>query len=311
MKGFLKKHAYWLKWVFSLGLLIVVLLKIEWSTLGSALLLVSWWYYPLALLLVLFAQVLATWRWRLFLPEDRFWTLFRFNLIAQFYAFSLPSTLSGDVMKVVHIHHEKRSASYYAATVFVDKIIGLLALFILLSIATFNSTIAFFQDIFILGLVSSLALTTILLVITTKRTSSLFLRLLHFFRLKQFDSFIQAVREMIKNWRVVSACLFLAFLFQFVAVLIYALCELFLVIQLTFQDYLICITTVQVVSMLPFTVGGIGLKDVSFVFLLSFYGVEKEMALALSFINYPQLLFLVILGYFSILQHNRLSHLNK
>jgi glycosyltransferase 2 family protein len=307
MKALIKKHAYWLKWVFSLGLLIVVLLKIEWSTLGSALLLVSWWYYPFALLLVLFAQVLATWRWWLFLPDDRFWTLFRFNLIAQFYAFSLPSTLSGDVMKVVHIHDKKRSASYYAATVFVDKIIGLLALFIFLTFATFNSSIDFFQDIFNLSLVLSLALTALLIVIATNSSSNLLLRMLHFFRLKQFDSFIQATAEMISKWQKLFSSLILAFIFQVITIFVFSLCEIFLEMDLNFKDYLICVTTVQVVSMFPFTVGGIGLKDVSFVFLLSFYGVEKEMALALSFINYPLLLILVFLGYLSLVQHNRIS----
>jgi len=303
--NWIKRHAYWLKWVFSLGLLIVVLLKIEWSTLVSALLLVSWWYYPLALLLVLFAQVLATWRWKLFLPDDRFWTLFRFNLIAQFYAFSLPSALSGDVMKVVHMKNNSQSKSYYAATVYMDKLLGLLALFIFLSIATFNSEYTFYSSLFWPCAGISVSIFCLIMAIKNDWVKNLIIRFLHLIGLKRLDSFIEAIHSLKKNWKAMLLSLILSFGFQLAFVSIYALCEYFLQLNLSFFDYLICVSTAQIVTMLPLSIAGLGLKDVSFIYLLSIYNVTNENALALSLIYYPLLLLTVIAGYIYLLKLNR------
>ncbi len=69
--------------------------------------LVPWWFYPIVISLKIFALTISTFKWKLFAEGSNFKELLILNIKAQFYTFALPSSLTGDISKVVSINKNK------------------------------------------------------------------------------------------------------------------------------------------------------------------------------------------------------------
>lgn len=133
--GFLRKHGQWLKWLFALGLL-ALLLYINRNTIGG----LTWdsirWESACAAFSLCSSAILLTFvRWYLLVWAQGFdFTLkdaIQLGFLGYVSNYIAPGAVGGDAVKAVMIAREQRSRRAVAvATVILDRMVGLLALFL-------------------------------------------------------------------------------------------------------------------------------------------------------------------------------------
>jgi uncharacterized membrane protein YbhN (UPF0104 family) len=78
-------------------------------------------------------------------------------------------------------------------------------------------------------------------------------------------------------------------------------------VPLGFGDYVVCCAVVQVAGLLPVSVAGIGLKDVTLITILSKSGLHQDSAAAIVLSGYPATIVLVGLGYLALIRYRSRS----
>lgn len=184
-----------------------------------------------------------------------------FNLklyyLGMFYNLFLPGGIGGDGYKIYFLHkHYGAKAKDLLNALLQDRISGLFALLILLSfLAGFSSFLVIFNISFVwFPFVSFFAFLGIYLL--SKLT-------------KKFHSFF------LKGF-------FVAFILQ----ILQLLCAVFILISFgefsNFSNYLTIFLISSIVSVLPISFGGIGARELTFVYLLEFLHQSSEIGVALS-----------------------------
>lgn len=306
MKALLKRNSYWLKGLLSVGLLIIVFYRVEWSALLQALNSVTWWFYPVIFCLSLLNFSLATLRWRLFLPTHKFAELFRLSFVGIFFSFTLPSSLTGDVAKVAKVDKKESGTSRVIAGVVVDRLLGLLALFFFSVIAVLLTSIPEFQSaLWIVVAITSSFLGVILLFYTSlygfllkivKRSP---LSRISWFEHNfwYFEELVKQIQGYFKDFRLVGLNFMYAIITQFVFGASYLVSDIMFSFNVSIIDYFVISAVTQLAIMLPISIGGIGVKEVSFVKLIGLAGIDYSAASAASLVGYPNLLLLVMIGW--------------
>jgi uncharacterized membrane protein YbhN (UPF0104 family) len=93
--------------------------------------------------------------------------------------------------------------------------------------------------------------------------------------------------------------------FQIATALSYLIVNVVLDLNVSFADYVVCLTVLQFGSLLPLSVAGIGLKEVSFITLLGMLGVPSEKSYTAVLIGYPVTLLYATAGFVLFTRHRR------
>jgi glycosyltransferase 2 family protein len=141
----LKKNWNWLKWPVALFLLSYLFYSNRQALANLAQRPIDWLYLVLAFVLCTAAMMLTFYRWYLLVwAQDFPFTIrdaLRLGYIGYLCGYVAPGSAGGDLVKAAMIAHEQKSRKgVAAATVLLDRILGVLALFMVGALATF------FQD---------------------------------------------------------------------------------------------------------------------------------------------------------------------
>lgn len=274
---------------------------------------------PLLVLLFLLAvSILRTWmmglRWRLLNPdvtgELSGWQYFRLLMISKPYNLIMPGALGGDLVRIgLTMKTVKTGRADNFIAIITDRFVGLFSVMLL-----GTTSLIFMADIpekkvfyRIFGLVLS-GFLFFLMVATNKR----FIGKLE----SCFDAsgvIGEKINILIKSWkngleffkrnykRVVMAFLICvpvhvtAFGIAFVV-------AKYLGIEIGFVDICMVFSLVWVITTIPITISGLGVRELSLVYFLSFYGVEGEKAAALSVYLYIITIALGFIGLFFLIK---------
>ena len=88
----------------------------------------------------------------------------------------------------------------------------------------------------------------------------------------------------------------LSLIFQLVAVYTTYLLSLGIGEAIPLLYFLLILPLVQIVSMFPFTLSGLGVREGAFVYLFMFVGVDSHIGLSIGLLFFAQLLVLSIIG---------------
>lgn len=255
--------------------------------------------FILALAAMTLAWVGVTWRWqeilKIFGIQSGITRLFLYNLASLFYSTVLPAgKLGGDVIKAYQVardHGGEGALKYRASlTVFIDRVFGLLSLVLLASFYFIagHPAIYFTGRPALAGLVAvSAALLGCLFIFTP----------LFDWVLKPFPSFIlEAVRALRVNKRRLWQTLFLSVVVSFSAALPVYIISRGLGAGIDYLTLVFFYSVAVVLTLLPVTVAGIGLREGGLVYLLAQAGVAEETALAVSILNLATMIILAIGG---------------
>ena len=205
-------------------------------------------------------------------------TLYQYYLIGSFFNIFFPGAIGGDVMRI-HYSHKKYHLGIKKATaiVFFERIAGLIGLTLIFSFSIFfNEIIANKIDIdkeYILLIIPIVLMISIIF----KKISS--------------------KKGYIISFGTISVILILSMLGQFADILIaYILCNYF-DLSITLGNLLTIMPLVYIVTVLPISIGGIGVREGAFVGLLSLYNVSASTAVIISFLMYFTRVLVGIIGW--------------
>lgn len=259
-------------------------------------------YLLAAFSLYLFLNFLIVLRWQALLkglaidlPLPR--TLLTY-LSSQFFNLVLPSTIGGDALRTLEIaRHTQKHSSGVLATVVLDRVGGFFGLMTVLVFALIFGY-RFLNDPSII--VTALVLSgLILFLIGIAFSRRFFHSIFRFVPFKKAREYLYLIHEATASYRgrpgVLWTVWLLACAVQGGLPLVYYWAALSIGAQVPLTYFFIFVPVVTAISVIPVSIGGLGVRDTACVVLFAKVGMLAEKAFAVSLVNF---IFIFIVGLF-------------
>jgi len=136
--------SLWLRVGGSVGLLTFLAWKTDWHRVGEAFQRLDWRFWLAALALYVATQVVSTWRWRMFARELGLGGTFReylsYYFVGMFFNLVLPTSVGGDVVRAWYLAHRPGPKTGQRMPAFVsvlaDRVSGVVVLALVACVAT-------------------------------------------------------------------------------------------------------------------------------------------------------------------------------
>ena len=278
------------------------------------------WWFAAAVIFAGIPAILGIIRWNWILHvqglEVKFSRLFSITFIGLFFnAFALGTT-GGDVVKawyVAHETHHKKAES--VATVAVDRLIGLLVLFIIALVMMGIYYKRSFEDPKLLGFaVATLAVVLSTVAITilglwrgfTDRFPRVRAWLVRLPRYDMLRRMVGAYRAYASHPVVLAKTVLISFAVHFFSMLsIWCVGRGLGIDSATFVDYFLYLPIINSVTAVPITISGFGLREGMYMKMFSQVNVAEPVALVMSLLGYLANLFWSIVGIPFYLTHRK------
>ncbi len=241
-------------------------------------------YILIASILYLMAQVLSAYKWSLIARplgfNRKFINMVAYYFIGMFFNLFLLGSIGGDVVRAYYLGEKTKRIIQAGYSIFIERYTGLLALITILNIALLVS----FKE----GIVPSFACwsiiggTVIVWIITIFMPKILTL----FPLIKKWGEKISLQKMKIywDNPELIRGPILISFLFQTTFVFIIILVGRGFGIRVPFYYFFIFVPLGDLLSIIPVTMNGIGLREGCYVFFLHLKGIDTSVALAFSLI---------------------------
>jgi uncharacterized protein (TIRG00374 family) len=264
-------------------------------------------YYIASLMIVNLVVIYLTRRWNcLLLARDHsvpYSHLVGINFIGCFFNLFMPSSFGGDVARVTYLKKASVSWKDSASSVFLDRFLGLLSLLFLAFFSLMIKIFAEKEDNSVAGMYMIIGVTTVflgwLLIMNLHRIiRKLFSSKSEFMQrfLTKYETFSVSLNILNYPKKIIIKGFILSLIANILTIIAVHLIILSLGLEIGILPILITFPLVTVVSMIPVSIGGIGIREGAFVFFLSGYSVSSEDALALSLLYFSSIVFLGIIG---------------
>lgn len=256
--------AAWVRWIgtiLSLGLFVWLMTRIDWQSMLKQLTDLNPWMLALAFWVYLAAQAFNTLRWCSLLwahgVSISFWQAFRIAWSGIFASNFLPSTIGGDGLRMVAVLPYTKSKSVAVGSVALDRVINMAAMACLLPLS--------------------------LWVFGTKLNTILALAL-PFNPRKLAEKYFPKIMDALREWASRPAAFGWAFLVAWPSNLTIMLANFIVARELGIEVSFVQIIAIQAVTyfvtVLPISVNGYGLREVTFATLFTALGATIEQASA-------------------------------
>jgi len=281
-----------LRVILSLALLALLLYKFDLSRIADALLRANKGYLGAALGLYLLGIVISSVRWRVLLGvyDTRFsqWAITALYFVGVFFNNLLPGTIGGDVVKMYQLSRRVQRKDLAVSTVLMDRAVGLLALFAIAAAAVGFAHELVPSHISILLLLTAAAMWGGAWLFT-RRTwwERLRDRNQLFDRLMRIEMVSKAYRAMnVFDRRMIARALGISLVFDAVWICVRYLIALALNVHLSFWYFLLFIPISSLITLLPISFSGLGVREGVYVYLFSQVGVDAPISVSMSLAFY-------------------------
>jgi len=274
----------------------------------------------LAFLFFFLNNTLCLFRWRMLLKAAEIRLSLKRIIISfaggVFFNLFLPSTIGGDLVRSIDLSIHTGKPQEVVATVLLDRLSGYIGLVLVALIALLCGA-GLIQDkiVFIaIGIITAV-LITILLVFFNSFIYSKINKLLHSPTAGKLKSSLKNLHREIHLFRqhknIVIKSLLLSLIIQILGPLTAYLTALSLGLKINLIYFLIFIPIIGAVTLLPISLGGLGLRDAMTIFFFAKIGVGKDLAFAISLLSF---LFILIYGsiggliYVLTVHHRRIQY---
>lgn len=278
-----------IKILVSAGLLIYILVyQVDLSAVWSVIISARLWPLLLAALIMLASMGLRALRWQVLLRaldiQVPLSTLTQFYFVGSFFNLFLPTGLGGDAVKMAKLSQTTRQIPESIGTTLVERATGLWVLFILALLALPFSTGYLPPD-----WVPAISLITIAgviggwLVMGTPLLPWLGSKV----RLPGQDSlerFYRSVSQL--GWRALGQASLISLIFDLLLILVVHLIAISLGLVLQWGIFFLFTPLISLSLALPISIGGLGVREQTFIILFQAVGVSPEIATAMSLIFY-------------------------
>lgn len=259
--------------------------------------------YILAIFFAFLNFFITTYRWKIlirrFEKNTSFLDLFRYICLSFFYNFFIPGGFAGDLIRGYKCKGINLKSSQGIASVFIDRLMGLAAF------TTFSLIGVFFTYNM---LVDKKILVYLLMVLTIFILFAFFLFNRNFIKkFKSIASFhtklfskLKELYDFVYSYKDNKGILLYAFITSLGA----GMCNIFVFYligvsiggSVSFVYFVFFIPIIIIVSYLPISYSGLGVREASFVLLFTHVGLAANQALAISLMYFSLLMILGIFG---------------
>ncbi len=245
-------------------------------------------------------------RWEVLHPSTNSnltkWSYFRFTMLSLLFNKFMPGAFGGDIVKTIYAIKEQKSQKLKnIIAVFVDRAVGLISILIFGIFSLFITKQKLEINIFhfILILLSAIGVITL---ISHQKVISFMSKLALKIKFKQnlLLRVISIWSESVYFYKNNKNKLLISFLLcipihlaSFVSFFIFAKA---LNISITFFELIFVIAIMWLITSLPISIGGMGVREISLVWLLGFFNVTSELAVTLSVMAYINATFIILLA---------------
>jgi uncharacterized membrane protein YbhN (UPF0104 family) len=276
--------AFAAKLLFTGGMLWLVLRQVDIAALRATFAAMNWALLGAGVLQMLLVPFLGGWRWKLVLSamraEGRIWPLSRLFWIGLLFSQVLPSSAGGDVVRVYMMWRGGTSLRVAFNSVALERASMLITLiaFVALLMLLLASRVVVAE----LAWVAPALLIASIVGLVVLMSADRFLKHLPDLRVVRVVAGLSADARRVYlsgcGWRLIAVCL--------ITLLNGSIASwwmgLSLGLPLSLADYLVFIPVVTIVTLVPVSVGGWGVREGALIALLGLVGVSSHMALAFS-----------------------------
>ncbi|NEP00824.1 MAG: flippase-like domain-containing protein [Symploca sp. SIO2E9] len=286
-----KKLVFLIKSTISVALIILVFTHIDLAQAWTQFRELSLPFVIASLLFYTVLQWLSCIRWQVVLKATKYsvpiTSLFSSYFVGMFLNIFLPGALGGDVYRVYKVSQETKDSEVALVSVFLERFTGLAALS---ALAVMGLPPAFkligSWDIILLFFTCVAALVGgVLLIISPQLliwTEPILIKLHLNSVASRFAKIQLLLRQFAQHRQALAVSMGLSFLLQLGIVYYHYLIAQQLNISVSYLELLVFVPIIVVVTLLPISLGGLGLKEGLWVYLFSRIGLTAEQALLLS-----------------------------
>lgn len=272
-----KTLKFLLRACISLCVLVFLLYRADISAIRQLLIGVPWTVWLEGIFMYLLAQILSTQRWR-YLSHVmgfsggflHFLTMYFTGMFANLF---LPSSVGGDAVRVLLLARRFRDVRGIMS-VLLDRGMGLFAMLLLAAFFSLVPVVdlALSLRFFLWASVSFLMLGMISFPLLFSHLSK---------RWPGLTEYFSPLLLLYRSKRAWFWCLFISLMIQLLGFLIGFVFASAVQMPLTFSHIAVAISLVTVLSLLPVSLNGLGLREGGLVYLLAMWGIPQEQALTL------------------------------
>jgi len=297
-----------LKVTVSVALITWLLWRTPVSEISARLLSLDFTSLVLALVLSLAAWWLSALRLWFLMPEFQLRDVVRMTLIALYYGTVLPGQVAGDVMKAYRLSHSQSTPGQAVAATLVDRVIALIALFLLGACAVpwVEQAPPALMFLFVLP---ATAIVLGMRVLAHPRAHALFTRLLGPGRSNGLRALpgrlLDGLHSVLQHPYRLAACFLFALVFHGLVIAIQMVLAHGLGFDVPLSGWILIYAAIALLLLLPISIAGIGLREGGYVGLLAIFGIAATPALSLSLSLFAYTLVGALLGWIAELTGGR------
>lgn len=247
--------------------------------------------YLVLLSLILAPVILATGviKWKILLDSRNihvpFWRLYGLYLVGKFFNNFLPSNVGGDLMRAYELGIYTGNGSLAMASIFVERITGFMVL-VFMALLSFVFHPQIISDVRLISAMT-FAITVLLLMlwlILDHRPLEMITRRVNFSLIHKFSPRIRKFHASLYEYRTyrraLSFSVLWSFVFMVLAILNVYISAMAFHKPISFIHMFVIVPIILVVSMIPITINGLGLQELTYVLLFSLIGLPGSVGLS-------------------------------
>jgi uncharacterized membrane protein YbhN (UPF0104 family) len=302
----LKRFAFGVQVVVTALLLVLLFRKFDWASFQGAFSRTPLWFYFASLGVLIAGQALYVFKWGLVLGamglRVPFWRLAEQYLLGIFFNNFLPTMIGGDAARIYYLGRQEGYATI-TTSILVDRGLGFL------SMAAWGSALVWWLDITTPAfIVARRVLTVLCIVLAAGLAAALTVRLAPIVALLRRVPLLGRAAEMLELVRkrgrplrrrpgVIAAVLLAGLLYSVPFGWVYqTYFRLSGGLAVPYLAILLVLVAIAILSNIPISVNGIGLREQLHYLLFGSLGVSKELAVGISVIIFSQFLILSVFG---------------
>jgi glycosyltransferase 2 family protein len=269
-----------LKLIVSFGILFYFFSILDYEKFLGIIPQVSPVFILLLLLLIILRNILAAFRFKYLAAVRRdigILALTRQYFIAAMFNMFLPTALGGDSVRVFLLSECRFSKKDSLILILIERIIGFFSLILISLVAVFFFEVPDQILYLVVGISAAYFLLILMLFVLPLNTR---FRKINLF--KKINDNIQIFHRIRSDKPLLSKTLILSFVYQLASISLSYTVALAFDIRIPFVVFLGFVPLVWLFMMIPVSLGGLGLREVAFVYLFAMVGIEKETALIIS-----------------------------
>lgn len=281
-----------LRIVSSVVLFYLALAQVDWSAVSTVFQGISLGWLILHLLVLALERYVFSYKWRILLWIKGVWVpiwrLLAITLIGKFWGTFLPSSIGVDIVRGYYLYRERPDGTVIASSLMVDKVMGLWALLLLgaIGLLGYGTTISSVNVGWVFVGLLGISLASIYVLQNARVRGYVESGLSRTLGRRISDALIRVYRAILayREFPSVLAYSFaLSMILQIIRIAgVYTMAQT-LGIEVPLMYYLVLVPVSMILIMLPLSVGGLGLREGTFVGLFALAGMSKVDAFALGF----------------------------